>query len=384
MLVVEQFEFSMSAPVTIIQRDLSSTTPQSEREIPKPFRYRTLALTSDHLESSAIEEFGNSLKKSEMRWRHNRLEEKPEALLGMVDDVEIVHTKNEKGKPIVELYADCVNWGETDEQEQVITLILESIEKGEPIGHSVGYIKITESESNEIVRVFFRELSVTPYPKCVECVTTLVYNNEQTCELEIQAGGIKMSQLGTANGISSEQFEALKQMMNIQFESSHKVLESRIQQLEKDKEGLQKQLVERDVVTSELRKELAKVKSERVMFESNVRKQKSEIGELELTNNRLTTVPLRIQLAQAEGIKKPDQITQRVRELENKTPQELALDIRRTKNLVQRMEIRSRHSSKARVGTEQHLGKGGSVAQSFEQELRVMTPEQLATKYYGA
>jgi len=378
MLTVEHFEFQHTLPIQVISLQESSSTEKS-----KPFRFRTLALTSDYLDAEAILKYGHHLEGKELRWRHNKLEDKPESLLGMVEKHEIEKTTNEKGEPLVKLWADCVIWGETEEQEEAIALINESLENDEPIGHSVGYIKITEDEDT-IIRVFFRELSTTPYPKCDECrvVGVLAENqmnvNEAIASIKYMEEKIVPNDSGSSV-ISAEQFEAFTN----QIKASTKMFETRIEQLEKEKADLQKKVVENEVVVKSLESKLSKANSalREVTKEMNVQKKQAE--KLEMKNIKLTTIPQRIRLAQLEGLTDPKQIQSRVRELENKKPGDLNDQIRSIRATIKRFEIKSR-SSKAGARVGGHKMSGKQVGSStYEDEIRTSSPQQLAEKYYG-
>jgi hypothetical protein len=372
MFSVEQIE--VEAPSRVVE------VSKMEVGKGKPFRYKTLALTSDYLEADAMKLFGATLSAKELRWRHNKLEDKPESFLGIVDSVDFDMGKNKEGKDVLQMWTTNTIHNETDEQEEAIKLVQESMEKGEPIGHSVGYIKIADDDSKKIVRVFFRELSMTPYPKCSDCRKSSVANEQyQTIEEALMhATEAKSVTNEQTAGVSAQQFEAVAKKL----ETSMSLLENQIKKVEDEKRELQKKIVESEVTSKEFEKKITAAGLEvKRVTEENKGLRVKVVG-LEDKCKKLTTIPQRIRLAQYEGITKPEQIQTRIRELESDTTEQLADKIKSARGIIQRMEVKGRASSPARIAGSQQEGTRAS-SMSAEEEISATSPEKLAEKYYG-
>jgi len=341
------------------------------------FRVRFLALTSDYLDGDAILEFGNTLAGKELRWRHQKLEDKPEAFLGQVDEVELETTTDGK----VNLWAEVFIYRDTDEQERVIKEIENSIKEGKPIGDSVGYIKITNNE-DKIVRVFFRELSVTPYPKCKECrvVTKGSLECENLTQVETLIQAMEEPKIPEKNGgstISAEAFEEFR----VKSKALEDVLKSKIEELEKENRESKKQIVELGVTKEQFESKLRTLERDRLKMVAEVKKLESKNKTLEDKNQKLMTIPLRMRIAQMEGLSDPRSIKTRIRELENETPGSLKNSLKTARAIRERMEMKMRLSNRnVRVGTTNNIG---GKPRSEENELNDLSPIQLAEKHYG-
>jgi len=341
------------------------------------FRVRFLALTSDYLDASAILKYGDTLAGKELRWRHKKLEEEPEAFLGFVESVDI--EQMEDGKVL--LWASVVIFQDTEQQDMVIKEIKESVKDEKPIGDSVGYIKITGNE-DEIIRVFFRELSVTPFPKCKECRVVAKGILAEDCPIDIK-NAIKLMENGnlsenpTGAIISATIFEDYRKKS----ESMTQMLESKVSSLENEKKDLQKQIVTNEVVTDQLKAKIKQLEDEKKEVSDLVSKLRADKAELEEKNRKLTTIPQRLRLAQMEGLTDPSAIQARMQELESETPASLRNSIKTARGIIERLEIKTKtRSSKARIG-ENNIGGGQS--RSELNEIESLTPQQLADKYYA-
>jgi len=125
--------------------------------------FKTLALTSEYVASELMEAGVSGLIGKELRWRHVPPESSPTSFLGQVIDATY-----EDGK----IWATARIFGRTKAQQ----LAQELVRNGDIDAVSVGFIKMTDNEGkpNEI---FFRELSLTPKPKCKNCNISSI-NNE--------------------------------------------------------------------------------------------------------------------------------------------------------------------------------------------------------------
>jgi len=370
-VLVEQLQYTGVVAASIV-----NITQQLDTSPGREFRFRTLALTSDYLDAQAIRDWGHTLKNKELRWRHDRLEEKPASFLGMVEDVEIEERPDGK----VYLWANCVVFGETDEQIEVVGMIRESLESNDPIGHSVGYIKITDEESEEVIRVFFRELSTTPFPKCEECRVDTILAESMT---EAEASVLEVNTIPPDNptaGVSGAQLESFMKSVT----SSTKMLEARLKEMEEERKKLQTDLVKAEVVVDQLKKKAIKLEARRKSDDAKINALRAKVAKLEERNRRMTTVPLRIRIAEEEGIKKSEHIEARASELESLSEADLMDRLKSIRLVHQRHEIRARGSRPARVGRHQMSGPGYGRGrpQTMEQQMAGAHPIQLADMHY--
>lgn len=103
-------------------------------------------------------------------WRHsdpeNRREEMTDEVFGRIITCKV---KSVEENP--SLYTEYKLFDFTEDQRSLIELIKKRNEVEDPLGISMGYLKYTDKETDEIKHITVLEHSITPIPKCKVCKT---------------------------------------------------------------------------------------------------------------------------------------------------------------------------------------------------------------------
>lgn len=118
-------------------------------------KFKATALTPKYVALELIKEYFEELNGKELRWRHKTPEQTPNAFLGKV-----LSAKFEDDT----MTAEALIFNRTKAQK----LAQELVKNGDIDAVSVGFIKMTDDKGIPD-EIFFRELSLTPNPKCKEC-----------------------------------------------------------------------------------------------------------------------------------------------------------------------------------------------------------------------
>jgi len=305
--------------------------------------FKTVTLTDKYVPSNVLEKNFNTIRNKEIRWRHVTPESNASSFLGVVNDAIYSKIIDKAGDPVNAVITTNEIFGSTPSQKKAQQIIRSCMEAGDGVcGVSAGFVKLSDDDG-QVKGIHMRELSLTPKPKCKECGvlnikgevleemsqkpkegTAKYLSNESATPKGHQEGGARTSNAtsdmgeGIHAGSGKQSFTRPK---TYGFEgnwSDFKEL-GQMEVYDKMNKNLENRNIELEVLAEELGRSIEDKDKKIEELEDLLSTAAEYIEELEIKNEKMSTIPLRLRIADLKGIDTEEGISEVLEKYEEKS-----------------------------------------------------------------